>query len=58
MCNSKKCPVCRTPVLKNDFISCQNKKCQEFGLKYLPYEFNDMVNDLIELELLEKDEEL
>ena len=43
------CPSCNTKPLVNDFVSCDNAKCLEFELKYLPYEWNNMIDNLSDL---------
>ena len=55
MINTSVCPMCQQPVLANGYVSCNNIDCTEHGIKYLHYEFVELINDLAELELLEGD---
>jgi len=47
------CPCCRKPVTVKDEVYCNNNKCLEFNVRYLPYEFKELITDLTELQLLE-----
>lgn len=56
MCNSTTCPGCSQTVSTiNDLVSCRNKDCLEFDIKYYQYEFNDMCTDLIDMNLMQED---
>ena len=38
----KTCPSCNKLPNQNDYIECATEICDEFGLKYLPGEWNNL----------------
>ena len=46
------CPMCQNPVVTGDDVYCQNKDCTEYNIKYMAYEFNELVSDLTQIGLV------